>query len=591
MVLSLGSEKFGQYRDLAEVFWRHGLIDAHSGFWLEDVLKGHFSSNGNGDGRASSEALATFLTDLKQNASTCGADMELQQRGVKLVEDLTRLGPTYIRIGQILAKRPDLLPSEYIRALEDRIFLDVEPMPYEQMVKAIEADLHMSVHDIFSNIEMTPMVATPFDQSHKGFLKGGTPIIIKVQRPGVAEQVAADLTLLQEFAEFCDKHPTLATPFKLVEVLSEVRRILTAELDFVHEARSLKIVSQKLSEYERLIVPIPVPSFSSSKVLTTEMEEGLSIDSNSIVGLLLSERQEIANQVFHAYLKLILVSGFVDGDPDTGSLLLTRKGQIVLMDAGRMTNISAELQQKILQLLIAVNERRSEQAAAVLISLGHADPRFDREFFQKEITELIAIHRDVENTQLEFGMFLLGLGELTYKHGLALPSEFALVSASLVTLDRILNVLEPNFDSRAFLEDHVPEMMRRHVVRTFNLNNFFQQFMESAHLLERLPSRVGKILDSVADNSFKVTVNAIDEEVLISGFQKIANRITVGIILASLIIGAAMLMRVPTEFMIFGYPGLAMLCFLFAGGLGGILVIEIMFSDLFKREVDNREQS
>ena len=180
---------------------------------------------------------------------------------------------------------------------------------------------------------------------------------------------------------------------------------------------------------------------------------------------------------------------------------------------------------------------------------------------------------------MPLGTVLQGITRVALLNGLQLPPELAIVATALTNLNSITHVLDPKFDANAYLLRNISPLMEKHVKEAISPAHFFRTVMETTEFFEQFPNRVGKILDSVANNDLKLTVHAIDEQQLMIGFQKIANRITVGLVLAALIIGASFLMRVQTQFTIFGYPGVAILCFLAAAGCGFGLVVEILISD------------
>jgi predicted unusual protein kinase regulating ubiquinone biosynthesis (AarF/ABC1/UbiB family) len=232
-----------------------------------------------------------------------------------------------------------------------------------------------------------------------------------------------------------------------------------------------------------------------------------------------------------------------------------------------------------MQLFVAINEGRTDDAVGLVISLGNRLADFDETGFKRAVSECILIHRDLPTEQLELGKVLIGIAQAAVKFGISLPSELAMIGTTLISVDHVTRILDPKFDPNAYVHAVVSEMIKQRMIKTFSPAHLFQNVVEATEFIEQLPGRVNRILDAVADNNLKVTVHAIDEQVLISGFQKIANRITLGLILAALIIGASMLMHVPSSFTILGYPGLAMLCFIGAAGGGFILVFEILLSD------------
>ncbi len=201
------------------------------------------------------------------------------------------------------------------------------------------------------------------------------------------------------------------------------------------------------------------------------------------------------------------------------------------------------------------------------------------------------LHQTAVADRLEMERVFNGIGQAVVKFGVTLPAELTIFSQALIGADKISDIIDPAFDSRSFLKQNVSSIMRENAIKSFSVVHLFEGLKVSIQLLEKMPEKISKILDSAAENQFKITVDAIDERVLISDFQKIANRITAGLILAALIMGAAQLMQVPTKFQIWGYPGLAILCFLATAFCGFVLVMEVLVSDNLERRQKSTDQA
>jgi predicted unusual protein kinase regulating ubiquinone biosynthesis (AarF/ABC1/UbiB family) len=249
------------------------------------------------------------------------------------------------------------------------------------------------------------------------------------------------------------------------------------------------------------------------------------------------------------------------------------------MDLGVVDRIAPAMQAKLIQLLLSINEARADHAADLLVSMCGRRKNFDETEFRSAISELVLAHRDSEPEQTAIGQIFRGLLQTSSKCGATLPWELSELGAAMIKLDAVTNIIDANFNSRACVGRVVSQIMHKHIGAALSPAHIFHTVVETSQFLEALPAQVSSILDSIAHNNLKITVHAIDEHVLISGFQKIANRITVGLVLAALIIGAALLMRISTRFMIFGYPGLAMICFIAAAGFAFFLVISILVGD------------
>jgi predicted unusual protein kinase regulating ubiquinone biosynthesis (AarF/ABC1/UbiB family) len=288
---------------------------------------------------------------------------------------------------------------------------------------------------------------------------------------------------------------------------------------------------------------------------------------------------ELAEQLFRAYLKQILVDGFFHADPHPGNVLVTDDGKIGLIDLGMVARIIPRVQEQLLQLLLAISEGQSDDAVRFAIKLGEAREQFDEPEFARRVSDLVGRHQDAELRHIHVGTAMLEIGRAAGDTGLRLPTELALLGKTLLNLDQIGELLDPKFNPNASIRRNAAEIMRARLVKSASPGNLFSGILEMKDFVERLPARVNKILDAVANNQLAVKVDAIDEARLMAGFQKVANRITMGLLLAALIVGAALLMRIETEFRILGYPGLAIVFFLLATGGGVALMLSILFKD------------
>jgi predicted unusual protein kinase regulating ubiquinone biosynthesis (AarF/ABC1/UbiB family) len=287
----------------------------------------------------------------------------------------------------------------------------------------------------------------------------------------------------------------------------------------------------------------------------------------------------LAEELFHAYLQQVLVDGFFHADPHPGNLFLTDEGRIALLDLGMVARVTPEMQDKLLEWLLAISEGRGEDAAAVAVRIGHPRKNFDREEFKRRVSEVVSRNAGENLRNIDVGRIVLDAVRIAGDCGLDVPRELTMLGKTLLNLDHVGRILDPDFDPSAAVRREAIEIARRRMLKSLSSANVLEVLLELKSFFGTLPRRVNRILERVANNEIEVKVDAIDEERLIQGLHKIANRITLGLVLAALILAAAMLMRVPTPFTLFGYPGLAALLFLVAAGGGLLLAVSIVLHD------------
>ncbi|MBI3282203.1 MAG: AarF/ABC1/UbiB kinase family protein [Acidobacteria bacterium] len=497
----------------------------------------------------------------------------------ELAADLEKLGPTFIKLGQLLSTRPDILPPDYIAALS-RLQDDVEPFSFAEVERIVTEELGVRISKAFAAFESKPLAAASLGQVHRATLRGGTPVAVKVQRPAIRQQILNDLEAFLEIARLLDRHSDAGRLFGFEDLVDEFRRGILRELDYRQEARHLAALNQNLRRFRRIIVPAPVVDYTTRRVLTMEYIDGRKITAVSPLELVEVDGRALANELFRACLHQILIDGLFHADPHPGNVFLTGDCRIALLDLGMVARIPASMQEKLLRLVIAVAHGRGEEAAEAAVQIGEVRDGFDQSDFTHRVSDLIDQLRDAAVKDIQVGRLVLEVTRIAAKSGIRVPAQLALLGKALLSLDQVGRILDPDFDPNSAIRRYGVEMMRLRVRKSFSAGHLVAGVSEMKDFLERLPSRVNRILDRIADNNLEIRVDAIDEQGLMEGFQKVANRITLGLVLAALIVGAAMLMNVPTHFRLFGYPGLAIILFLAAAAGGFALVVVILFSDV-----------
>jgi ubiquinone biosynthesis protein len=501
-----------------------------------------------------------------------------------LARDLETLGPTFIKLGQILSTRGDLLPPVYVDALA-RLQDDVAPFPYEDVERIVQEELGVRLSKAFAEFDREPIAAASLGQVHRAVLRGGRQVAVKVQRPGIRERVTHDLDALDEVAGMIDRFTRASRNIDAPRLLDEFRRTLLAELDYREEARNLITLAGQLAEYERLIVPLPIADYSTARVLTMDFVPGVKITTVSPVEWTEVDGASLADDLFRAYLQQVLVDGVFHADPHPGNVLLTADRRLALIDLGMVGRLSTGMQEQLCKMVLAVADGRGDAAAAVVMTLGEKREDFDEAAMRRGIVDMVSRYHHASIKDLNVGRVLLEMARTGSQHGLKMPPELALLGKTFLHLDEIGRVLDAEFDVNASLRRNATMLMQRRMWKSATPSNLFASALEVRDFAEKLPGRVNRILDALAGNDLRLKIEVIDHGSIIDGFQKVANRIALGLVLAALIVGAAMLMRVPTTFTIFGYPGVAMVLLLTAVAGGFWMAWTILAGDVRRSRV------
>ena len=498
----------------------------------------------------------------------------------ELASDLEKLGPTFVKLGQLLSSRVELLPRAYLDALS-RLQDKVEPFGFGEVEKIVTSETGVRLSKAFSDFESTPIASASLGQVHLARLRDGRPVAVKVQRPNIREQMVEDLDALDDIAEFLDNRTEIGRKYEFTGMLTELRKSLFRELDYRLEAHNLSAFREQLKAFDHIVVPAPITNYSTSRVLTMEYVRGTKITEMSPLARMDFDGEALAEELFRAYLNQILVEGFFHADPHPGNVFITPDYRIALLDLGMVGRIMPRLQE---DLLLAISEGHGEDASRIAIKIGQPRREFDQTEFTRRISEIVGQQKTATVEQMQVGRLLLEVTQCAAECQIRVPPELTMLGKTLLNLDQVGRALAPQFDPNASIRQNSAQILQQRVVKTLSPANLFSGVLELKDLLQRLPARLNRFFDALANNEFKVSVDAIDEKTLIIGFQKIANRITVGLVIAALIVGAALLMQVETSFRIWGYPGLAIIFFLVAAGAGVVLLLNILFYDKSKHE-------
>jgi len=523
-------------------------------------------------GRSDLVRQAGLDSALTDGAVPEGAEAE----GAQLAADLEAMGPTFIKLGQLLSTRADLLPAPYIDSLS-RLQDSLDPFDFETVRETIEDELGVRLSRVFEEFDETPMAAASLGQVHAATLRGGRQVVVKVQRPGIRRQVFADLEMLESVAQRVETHTEQGRLFAVTDLLEQFRRSLLDELDYRKEAANLARLRDIVDERSHLFVPAPYDDFTTSRVLTMDRVVGRKVTELSGLARLDVDGAMLAHELFDAYLDQILVHGFFHADPHPGNVLLTPDGRLGLVDLGMVARVTPELRDRLVRLLLAVGERRGEEAARIAAEMSEQTSACDMRKFTADVADLVDRRAGTTLEQLEAGRLVLDLTRACGASGLRPPPELSMVGKALLNLDMVARILDPQVAPIEIVRERALDLARGGIAPS--VSSVLNAAMEAREFAEHLPGRVNRAMDALASGRFELRVDAFDEAEFLRGLHRMANRVAIGVVLAALILGAAMFSRVKTDVTIAGYPAIAFVLFLLAT-IGGVwLVVTIAVSD------------
>ena len=548
MSISLRPEHLKRYKDMALLLMRYGRADLVRSAGLAEAIDG------------------------TQDVEVSPAKME------ELAADVEQMGPTFIKLAQLLSTRADLLPQPYIDALT-RLQDKVEPFPFTEVEGIVATELGVRISKAFSRFDATPIAAASLGQVHRAALRDGREVVVKVQRPGIREEMSKDMDVLSDMSAFLDSHTEAGRKYEFSPFLEEFRKNLLRELDYRLEARNLVVFANNLRDFDRIVVPQPVEDYTTSRVLTMDYISGRKITSLSPLAKIDLDGYQLAEHLFQAYLQQILIDGFFHADPHPGNVFLTDDRRVALIDLGMVARIAPRFQDNLIQLLLAISEGKGDEAADRTIKIGEAKPGFDEKTFRRLVADLVLENQNTQMENIDSGRVVLRITQMAGECNFRLPPEFTMIAKTLLNLDQVVHTLDPKFDPNFAIRNWADVIMQRRLKKSLSAGNLYGTVLELKEFVDKFPSRVNQLVDTLTTKGIHIDVDAIDEHSLLASLHKIANRITVGLLLAALIVGAALMMRVESSLTILGYPAIAIVFFLLAAVGALVLVFNILFND------------
>ncbi len=490
---------------------------------------------------------------------------------------LEELGPTFVKLGQILSTRPDLIPPDYIEELQ-KLQDKVPPFAYEQVEQIIKRELGAKVLEIFESLEQKPFAAASLGQVHQAILKDGEKVVVKVQRPDIEKIIETDLDILFHLARLTEKHIPDSRLYDPVGIVEEFAKAIRLELDYGTEGRNAERFKKNFEGDETIYTPKIYWESSSKRILTMELIKGIKINNLKKLDKAGYNRKKIAENGAKAFMKQILIDGFFHADPHPGNMLVMKDGIIGFMDFGMMGRLDEEMKEKGVDLFIAIMERNPNKIINEMLDLGIAPSEIDLPSLKIDIREMLDQYYDKSLKEIKLGELISQLVEISIKYHIKMPAEFALLGKSLITIEGIGSELDPDFNLAEIAKPYAKDLIleRKSPQRLFT--KLLNDLSELYNLIILIPRQLNKTLKKMEKGTFKLEFQHRGLENLISALDKSTNRLSYSLILAAIIIGSSLIMQTDKGPHFMGFPVIGVLGFLISGVLGLGLVIMILRS-------------
>jgi predicted unusual protein kinase regulating ubiquinone biosynthesis (AarF/ABC1/UbiB family) len=529
---------------------------------------------------------------------------------------LVELGPAYVKLGQVLSTRPDLIPEPYIEELQ-HLQDDVGPVPFANVEQTIQEELGGRISKMFETFDHEPLATASLGQAHTATLRDGRPVVVKVPRPDIRGLLADDMEFFRELARFLAAHTRAGHRVDMVGMVQQLERALADELDYRLEARNMALFRRSLAEFPRLLVPKVVEGYTAERVLTTERVRGMKVSEIPPIARLDRDLSSLADELGKGYLKQIAIDGHFHADPHPGNIFLVLPGQenpqtpsdivanerraepratvtaiaqleevaqreaapaappeeprLAIIDFGMTARISPPMRDRIVRLLFDLAENRGDDAGETLIEIGEPVPDFDRTGFIREVASLIAHNHERAVGDMQAGRVLYDAIGIAYTRGLKMPAELTLLAKTLFSLDTITRALDPAYNPTEAIRSYTGQIINDRARRELSPARLARALGQTSELLNALPHRLDLITQHMAANDFALKIDAPQMSTLLKGMQKIANRIFTGLVLTGLLVASGLLVN--------QRPRLATTGFVLAAGIALYMVVSILVSD------------
>jgi ubiquinone biosynthesis protein len=508
-------------------------------------------------------------------------------RAIKELEDLSRparlrlafeeLGPTFIKLGQLLSLRLDLLPPEYAAELA-KLQDEAMPLPFAQIKGKVEAQLSRALGELFQEFGEEPLAAASLAQVHRALLRDGTEVVVKVQRPGIWETIRADLIILEDLAHFLVRHLPESEPFDPPGVVREFAKTLRRELDFVREGRNMELFRRNFQGDPTVYIPKVFWEYTTSEVLTMERIVGVKVTDLEGLERAGLDRHQVALNGANAILKQIFEHGLFHADPHPGNILVLEGNVIAPLDFGMVGRLDLELRERVGQLILAIARGDLAGLVRTLRELGSLDEQVDLLALRADLADLLDRYSKTPLYRLELGRLLDEMMALVREHRLRLPPNLVMMGKALVIAEGVGRALDPELELLALAQPYLERLALRRGPLQKALQGWAGAWAESRELFQELPEGLRSIMSRLRQGRLKVQFELLGLEHLMQELDRASNRLAFALIIAALIIGSSLVMQLQAGPRLWGLSLFGFLGFGFAAFLGFWLVVAILRS-------------
>ena len=484
------------------------------------------------------------------------------------------LGPTFVKFGQMASLRPDLVPSPLIDEL-GKLQDDVAPVDMSQISEVIEQSTGKPLKETFSVFDVTPVAAASISQVHRGVLAAdGRIASVKVQRPGIRAKMRTDLDILAILAEQLHERVEELNSFDLPNLVRLIKKTLLRELDFRREARHMKIARTYAGKTADVYIPEVYEAYCSEHLLVMEFIQGAKLKDFKRESI--DDPELLARQGLAAAIDQILKHGFFHADPHPGNIMITQNGRMCLIDWGMTGRLSERDRHQLIGLLQAVLEKDGEAMVHTLLRIGRAEAAIDQRGLERDLLDILDLHYAVPIKDMNIGHLLMAITDLLRTYRLRLPPDLVIMVKALVAAEGTARRIYPELDVVSEAKAHISKLAAQRYTPESVLRRLRFSVSQLFSLQKEIPSRLESLLGKADRNELTLGFRHENLSGLIDTLENVASRVTFGIIIAAMILGSSMIITTGVRPLLFGFPALGVIGYLFSGLLGIWLLINII---------------
>lgn len=493
----------------------------------------------------------------------------------------SELGPTFIKLGQLLSSRPDLITKRFadeFKKLQD----EVPPFPTEEAKKIIEEGSKLPIERIFRTFDDRPLAAASIAQVHYATLSNGADVIIKVQRPGINDQIEVDINIMYTVANLLDRYVPESRFFNPKGIVEEFSRTIKRELNFIEEARNCNRFRRNFEESPDICIPLIYDEFTTRKVLVMERINGARIDNIAGIESMGLERRHLAKIGVNAYFKQILEDGFFHADPHPGNIFVMPDGRIGLMDFGIVGRVSPELREIIAKTLLALLNKDFDKLTDQYIDLGYVSEDLDvgvlRKEFRADLADFLEPLYGLTLKELNFSEYIDTVTRIALKHNMKVPSDLLLINKAMLIVESIARVLDPDFDFISAAEPYAIKLMKQRISPGRIYEKTVKNIEEIGDFAVLFPKQMRQIIRKLLSGDIHMKLTHVSLDRLIRDMDRSTNRIAFSMVISAVLLSSAIMHATGVGPKMYGLSVFALISFGTASFLGIWLIISIIRS-------------